>query len=172
MDNKFYSLLFLIFVQPVHCEFGHWSIDKELFLYIRSILPTGSTMVELGSGWTSGEFSKYYTVYSIEHNNRWIGVYNTNYIYAPIINSWYDTTAVQKFLPQHYDLILVDGPTGNIGRGGFLTNLHLFKTDVPIIFDDIDRAAEYTLMCQVAEKLQREYTILPSSDKKFGVILP
>ena len=67
-----------------------WSISKELFDYIRKILPEGSTIVELGSGWASEQLSKYYTVYSIEHSEKWLDKYNTNYIYAPIKNNWYE----------------------------------------------------------------------------------
>ncbi len=113
-----------------HCErnFGSWSIDKELFDFILSVLPEGKTMLELGSGWASQKLSEHYTVYSIEHNEKWVGKYNTHYIYAPIKNGWYDTSIISKEAPKDYDLILIDGPTGDIGRGGFYTNLDLFNT--------------------------------------------
>ena len=32
-------------------EFGDASIDESLYDYIREILPPGSTILELGSGW-------------------------------------------------------------------------------------------------------------------------
>ena len=88
-----------------------WSVSKELFYYIRSVLPEGGTMLELGSGFMSKEFSKFYTVYSIEHDKHYIGRYNTNYIYAPIKNGWYSIEALKEKLPAMYDLILIDGPT-------------------------------------------------------------
>ena len=115
-----------------------WSISQEMFDYIRSVLDDGATLLELGSGWASGQLSKYYTVYSIEHDRRWLYKYNTNYIYAPIRNRWYDIEVLKKELPIHYDLILVDGPPGPIGRGKFYDYLDLFNTKVPIIFDDIN----------------------------------
>jgi predicted O-methyltransferase YrrM len=120
-------------------NFGGWSIDKELFDFIRSVLPEGKIMLELGSGWSSQKFSEYYTVYSIEHNEKWVGKYSTHYIYAPIKNGWYDISILSKKLPQSYDLILIDGPTGDIGRGGFYSHLDLFNTNVIMIFDDINR---------------------------------
>lgn len=171
--NDFLKMPFMPIKQLIFRLFGGWSIDKELFDYIRSILSDGKTLLELGSGWTSSKFSEYYEVYSVEHNSFWLGQYNTHYIYAPIINGWYDVVALEKNLPQKYDLILVDGPTGDIGRGGFFTNLHLFDTNVPIIFDDVNRKAEHELMVLVAKKLNRTYRIISSSSKKsFGIVLP
>ena len=153
-------------------NFGAWSIDQKLFDYIRSILQAGKTILELGSGWASGQFSKFYTLYSVEHDSRWLGKYDTNYIYAQIKNRWYDPEILKRELPNEYDLILVDGPTGSIGRSGFYTHLDLFKKDVPIIFDDIDRKPEYALMILVAQKLNRDVVIYQSSQtKKFGVLL-
>ncbi len=155
-----------------HKAFGEWSIDKELFDFIRNILPEGKTIVEMGSGWASGELSKYYTVYSIEHDRKWLNKYDTNYIFAPIKDRWYDVDIVENNLPKEYDLILVDGPPGHIGRGGFLSHLNIFKTDIIIIFDDVNRHNDYNLMVGVAEKLNREFTIHGSGNKKFGVIMP
>ncbi len=155
--------------------FGASSIAQELFDFIRSILPEGKILLELGSGWGSSQFSKYYTVYSIEHNGKWLGKYNTNYIYAPIKGRWYDPTIVKEKLPHNYDLLLVDGPPGYAGcktdRHGFYTHLELFKTDLPIVIDDVNRKAEYELMLQVGKKLERDVVVFNGSGKKFGVIL-
>jgi len=148
-----------------------WSISKELFDFIKKILPPASKMLELGSGWASEQFSKFYTVYSIEHDKRWLNKYKTNYIYAPIVNDWYNPNILAQKLPQEYNLILVDGPTGTIGRGKFYDYLHLFKTNLIIIFDDIDRPAEYNLMRKVANKLGKNFTIYTDSfGKQFGVV--
>jgi len=148
-----------------------WSISKELFNHIRKILPEGSTMLELGSGWASGELSKFYTLYSVEHEEIWLDQYETNYIYAPIKNRWYDPEILAKSLPLDYDLILIDGPPGPIGRYGFFTYLHLFKTDLIIIFDDINRKAEYKLMVDVAKKLGKNFRIYKDSfGKKYGIV--
>ncbi len=157
--------------------FGGSSITKELFDFIRSVLSDGKVLLELGSGWTSGQFSQYYTVYSIEHSVRWLGKYNTNYLYVPIKNKWYNPDILREKLPDNYDLILVDGPPGFTGsttnRHGFYTYLDLFKTDLTIIFDDVHRKDEYELMMRVGKKLQRNVVIFNSKQfrKKFGVIL-
>jgi hypothetical protein len=48
------------------------------------MLVDGSTILELGSGWASGELSKHYRVYSVEHDEKWLDAFDTNYIYAPL----------------------------------------------------------------------------------------
>jgi len=150
---------------------SRWSISKELFHYIRNQLPEGKVILEMGSGWASGQFSKFYTVYSIEHNKKWVKKYNTNYIYAPIVDRWYNPKIIEKKLPKEYDLILVDGPTGSIGRNGFYTYLHLFNTDVIIIFDDVNVKENYDLMFNVSKKIKRKFKIYQGSfQRKFGVI--
>jgi len=180
--NSFFSILLLCTVITTYSSaeqtipkggFGKWSIDKELFDYIRQILPDGKTILELGSGWASGELSKHYTVYSIEHDFKWVDKYDTHYIYAPIVNGWYDVSILKKELPATYDLILIDGPTGNIGRGKFNTYLELFDTKAIMIFDDVNRVAEYELLVAVSDKLNKPYTVYTTSTQKsFGVILP
>lgn len=153
-------------------QFGSWSISKKLFDFILQLVPAGGTILELGSGWASGQLSKYYTVYSIEHNLEWMDLYETNYIYAPIVNSWFDPEVLKKELPQSYDLILIDGPPGPIGRYGFYTYLHLFNTKVPIIFDDTNRAPEMKLLVDVSRRLKRPYQLYREHNKSFAIIRP
>ena len=62
-------------------------------------------------------------------------------------------------LPTDYDLILVDGPNGSKGRAGFLKHLNLFKTNVPIIFDDVYRVPEMMLLEKVASALNKTYEL-------------
>ena len=182
-------------------SFGSWSISEICFNYIREILPEGKIILELGSGWTTGELAKYYKMYSIENYKEWIDKYDSTYIYAPIrkyqkefdkswwndveLNflapkgipgensvmqlGWFDPDIVKSQLPKEYDLILVDGPNGTFGRGGFYKYLDWFKKDVPIIIDDINRDGERALMEKISQKLDRNYMIL--DDKVTGVIL-
>ncbi len=154
-------------------KFGGWSITEELFDYIQTHLPQGSTILELGSGWASGQLSKNYTVYSIENNPYWLNRFKTNYIHAPIVNKWYDVEVIRTSLPDNYDLILVDGPLGRIGREGFIENISLFNTQNKlIIVDDVDRKAEYKLLMDLAQHLNRNTEIYSGGGKQFGVLLP
>ncbi len=169
------------------------SISEMCFNYIREILPEGKTILELGSGWGTSQLSKYYKMHSIEHDGRYVCKHDSDYIYAPIHayddqwtapdipdnDGWYNVSALQLELPDiEYDLILVDGPPGYpnsmgqgkvIGRAGFYKHLDLFKTDIPLIIDDVSREAEMTLLKLVSEKLKRPYKVL--DDKNTGVIL-
>ena len=173
-------------------SFGKASISEVCYNFIRENLTEGKTILELGSGWATGELGKYYNMISIEHDGQWIEQHNSDYIYAPIRlyneswtkpdidenDGWYDVDDVKFHLQdKKYDMILVDGPPGwlnsagpgkTIGRGGFYKHMDLFNTDVPIIIDDIDRAPEMYLLKLVSKKLNRPYIIL--DDKATGVI--
>lgn len=154
---------------------GGFSISEDLFLYILKTLEEGSTILELGSGIATVELAKYYKMYSIEHDKAYLSLQPSKYIYAPIKNyenhRWYDIDYLKCQLPTNYDLLLIDVPTGDIGRYGFYYFLELFKTDITIIFDDANRNAELKLALDVAEKLGKPYEIYTCSDnKKFIVI--
>lgn len=169
-------------------NFGGWAIDKECFNKIIELLPAGSTILEFGSGSGSDELSKYYKVYSVEHDMNWLNKYNTNYIYAPLkkikeneLINWYDVDILKQKLPKSYDLILIDGPPGNSsrnhdGRMGFIYNLDLFNLDdVIVIFDDLHRKIDYYNMMLFIKKTNRKYEIFNSGSdkpKKFGVVYP
>jgi len=156
-------------------SFGGWSIHKDTFDYILDFLPPGKTILELGSGFGTGELAKYYKMYSIESNTQWVGKYNSTYIHAPIKmydkeytvpaipgnTGWYNPNSLESILPNiKYDLIFVDGPQGKFGRGGFYKHLDMFDTNLPIVFDDITREPELILMQMVAERLGKNYEII------------
>lgn len=180
--NKLIKLLIIAFVTTSHASsfnpaaLGGFAISVDLFKYILNNLEKGGTILELGSGSGTGELAKFYKVYSIEHDKNWLNKYNTTYIYAPIVSyqeyKWFNIDILKKSLPTiDYDLILVDGPPGTIGRAGFFYNLALFDTAKTIIFDDVQRGAELVLLKNVSQKLNRPYKIIKCSDGKvFGVI--
>ena len=152
-------------------DFGGSSVEKPLFDWIVSNLSPGSTILELGSGQGSTKnLSRFYRLYSVEDKLEFIGLYDSTYIYAPIINNWYAVDILRSELPDHYDLILVDGPTGEGNRWGFLHHLDLFNTNVPIVFDDIWRQAERDMMFAVAEKLGKK-PILFEEWNFFGIVM-
>ena len=160
-------------------NFGGWAIDYECFNYIRQILPDGSTLLELGSGLATNEFAKHYKVISIEQDINWVGKYNSTYIHAPLKQyvglqyPWFDVDALQALKSMKYDLILVDAPVAGsqkpTSRHGFHHNLHLFNTEVPILFDDINRQGDYYNMVITANKLNKTYEVFKHS-KMFGIV--
>ena len=117
---------------------GPWALPKEVFGFLRRHLKPGSTIVELGSGEGTAELLKTYKVYSIEHNEEYLGLHKgANYIHAPLVDLWYDPYAIKAGLPEKYDCLIIDGPPQNISRRRrFLTHIDLFKK-CPVIVDDI-----------------------------------
>ncbi len=156
--------------------YGSYSVDRELVDRMTSLIPSG-TLLELGSGRATAVFSKYYKVYSIEEDSKWLNKYDSTYIHAPIKKGWYDREILEKELPTEYDIILIDGPTSpeSLGRLNirkeFLTHIDLFNTDVIIFVDDIHREAEASLLSSLSERLGRPATIFETkSGAKFGYI--
>jgi hypothetical protein len=138
-------------------NFGGSGITEPLFQWIRAHLPDGKHILELGSGDVSTWYlSAHYRLTSVEDNLAFLNKYPSTYIYAPIVDGWYSLGALRAHLPQDYDLILVDGPTGSEIRRGFLSNFFLFRYDVPIIFDDTWRQPERDMALELAHKRVRQ----------------
>ncbi len=156
----------------------HATIDKRLFEYIRKVLPEGSTILELGSGWATGELAKHYKMYSVEHDPKYVGVYNSTYLEVPLCEHkqihkhestvWYDPTLLaSKLKGIKYELLLVDGPVRV--RSGFVKYQRLFDLNVITIFDDVDRSIDGLVVSAVARGLKRPYTVY-SEGKSFAVL--
>jgi len=159
--------------------FGGYAIAEETYKWILKNLPKGKTILELGSGKGTVELTKHWKVYSIEHDKRWLRyAEKSNYIYAPIISygkkkqyNWYDRKIIKRKIPKEYDLLLVDGPTGNIGREGFLRNIGLFKMNIPIIIDDTQRE-KYMATCDfIVENYKKKAITIQGGNKQFTVLL-
>ena len=158
-------------------KFGGWAISKELFNWIVENLQSGKTILELGSGRGTEELTKHFKVYSIEHDKKWVGrAKESTYIHAPLVEysgyRWYDVEILKEQLPKEYDLILVDGPPGDIGRVGFLKNIDLFNTDVTIIIDDSNRKEEAQMRNALVQKLRKKSDNYSGAGKTFSVLLP
>ena len=161
-----------------------WSVSPTLIEIIKDLVPVNSTILELGSGEGTDVLSEHFKVYSVEHDSEWVGKYKSTYIHAPLKEhkpvggiggdepvEWYDPDVLRAQLPKHYDLLLIDGPPKN--RSGFIKYFELFKADVPMIFDDVHRARDLTVMTKIAARLSRPYTVYGLHETKhFGVILP
>jgi hypothetical protein len=155
-------LRYILYLPVLKGSFGEWSISKTLFDIIDKMLEPGDKILELGSGWGTGQLIKKFKVFSVEDNKDFLNIYDTNYIHAPIVKvknnlfpkdkGWYDAEVLKKSLPEDYNLILVDGPWGQIGRGGFAKYLDLFREDVPIIIDDVQREEEMALVKFIEQK--------------------
>ena len=153
-----------------------WSITKECFDKIVEILPFGSTILEIGSGYSTNILSQFYKMISIESDMKWMNKYNSEYIYVPPnkFNSeifgettWIDVDILKSSLHEKkYDLLIVDA---GFDRVGIYDNLHLFNTNIPIIFDDT--MDENYLKCAniTANKLNKKCTTYNCAVNKYVV---
>ena len=145
-----------------------WSFDTAVIRWIRAHIPAGSTILELGSGASTGVLAKHYRMFSVEHNLEWVGRYDSTYIHAPLVGGrgkchrggWYDAEVLKREMPAEYNMLLVDGPPARIpgmgvgpGRGAMLANIDIFRHDIPILLDDTNRAAERKLRDGIAAVL-------------------
>lgn len=150
-----------------------WAISKQLFEWTLGALPEKSTILELGSGSGTQRLAKHFRMVSVEHDPVFVGRYDSTYIFAPIVNGWYDAVTIGGELLRlsvQYDLLLIDGPPKRIGRSGILLNLGLFDLTKPIVLDDVHRAPERQLLDELATRAGRPHTIFSDGSKSFGVL--
>jgi hypothetical protein len=133
----------------------------DVIEFIKSKIPVGSTIVELGSGQSTVVLAEDYKVYSIEDDARYLNqTTKATYIHAPLepyyskdFNvecRWYNRKAIKMGLPENYDLLIVDGPECSpYGRYGVCRYLDLFNR-VPILIDDLQSPLIYMVALMLA----------------------
>ena len=155
---------------------GGWAIGHEFYNFLSQNLEEGKTILEFGSGKGTIELTKRWKVYSIEHDEQWVGTApDSNYIHAPLgEDGWYDAKKVFDNLPEKYDCIIVDGPIGPKARLGIDKHWDKLNTDIMIIFDDTDRPKDKEHAIRIAELLNKsclEISETVGKKKKFIVLL-
>ena len=178
------------------CDSGTSTVDESIFdiagticrgmyEYVLQNLSFGSTILELGSGYTSPLWAKHYTVYSVEHDEGWLNKFDeVNYIYVPISKhkevknlagtAWYDWEELERQIKDiDYDLVIVDGPPIKYGRAGFRKYVTKFPKRTPILFDDLNRGRDLKVALRTAVWLNEPLLIMgQDEDKRWGVIWP
>lgn len=139
-------------------------ISKEVYDFIVENLKVGSRILELGSGKGTNLLSMYYHMFSVEHNRKYLNLYKSTYIYAPIKNGWYDIQYDE--LPDYYNCLLIDGPPGNVGRMDFIKHYKKFDLSQMVVVDDTHRQEEYRLSKAIAKILGKEPIIINSTKKQ------
>ena len=142
-----------------------WMLPGEVIAWINDNLPKGCTIVEFGSGHGSVALSSRFNLISVEHDENWLNLSNGTYVHAKIVQNpisnqhkqtgWYDPESLVN-LPDFADLIIVDGPPGDIGRIGLLHHLALLPRSNYWVVDDTDREAEAILL----ENLVSEFDVI------------
>lgn len=153
-------------------ELGGWSIEKELLAFIERLLTPGKKILEFGSGMGTEALLRKFNVVSLEHDPHYLIKRAPNHEcrYAPIENGWYNREVVRTTLNEvFYDLILIDGPPGNL-RKGILDFTEAFaQLTSPIIFDDMDRIEDQEIMETFCKTTNRRYRIFEGNKKSYAL---
>jgi hypothetical protein len=140
-----------------------WSVCDGVIAAAKMLTNSDSTILEFGSGYGSKELSEHCSIYSIEHDEKFTGLFEKiNYIYAPLKKQklidefneeyWYDFEIIQNSMPSEIDLILLDGPPADIGRSGLLHHLDNFNDGIIWIIDDVLRVADQKISNYISIK--------------------
>jgi hypothetical protein len=150
---------------------GGWAIGAAVYNWIVENIAEGSTIVELGSGSGSHELAKRFKVICVEHDTEYVGKYsNIKYIFAPIVDGWYEPQFID-LLPQKYDLLIIDAPPAIIGRSGFLKYADRFFLDCPILIDDTNRLSELELALTIRRKFNKPVSEILTDEDKTAIVL-
>ena len=147
-------------------------ISRPMYDKIFELIPSGSNVLELGSGDVSTKLlSCHYNMFSIEDNIEYVGKYQSKYIHTPLASGWYDINAVKDKLPKHYELLLIDGPRGS--RKVTVEDIQInFDIDkCVIIVDDTNRPENKKLFAGLSNLFpHRQSEIISCHEKSFGII--
>lgn len=135
--------------------FGGSGITKDLRDWIWQNISKGETVVELGAGLVSTRIlRKRFTLFSVEDDLNFIGLYaNVTYIHAEIdsTTNWYSLKPEQ--LPENFNLLIIDGPSGSHLRKNILDSDWIFERTQTIIVDDTWRESERLLAKSIGIKI-------------------
>jgi len=158
-------------------DLGVMNIGEGLYSWFMTNLSPGSTILELGSGLGTQLLSETFNMISIEHDKKFMNLYNSHYILSPIKEvrkglKWYDPDIVKNSIKDlEYDLFFVDGPQNSrYTRKGILYFLNLFNTKVPFVFDDCQTANVRELAEKVSEKLDKKIQFKQDGKKYFAIV--
>ena len=165
-----------------------WMLPTETLNWIQKNIPKGSKILEFGSGHGSHTLSQDYQLWSIEHDVDWIGICDSNYILAKICDNpistengelgWYDPELFSQ-IPDDFQLIIIDGPPGSIGRAGILNHLKDMPSTTWIMIDDSDRDAETNLVTEfdkfyspmTIDEIESEHSLRTDGTKRASTVL-
>lgn len=151
---------------------GVHSISKELFDCIGHFVPSGSTLLEFGSGWGTSQLCEKYKVISIEDNERFLNLYPSTYIYAPKHGRWYSMEKIAEQLTVPYDAVLVDGNDQDDRLRGLFANDSFFNWNAIWFFDDLNITTINIDFEDYMKAKGRHFVKYQVGPKPFGVLLP
>ena len=153
-----------------------WTLPEEAFEAIDGLIKPRDRILELGSGEGTLRLLKKYAVCSVEHDpSRMLPdtLLNHRNVFAELKNGWYDRAVIEKWTITSYDLLIIDGPVGSDSRIKFLQNFDLFRVDVPILIDDVQRQPEMDMASALAVNIPYDMEIIEAANNRsFAVLKP
>lgn len=153
-----------------------WNIGEKIVDLIKSRLPDGKQILELGSGTRTENLVKNWKVRSIEENFEFINKFHDDYIHCPIVDEWYDIKLLESLTEFSWDLLLIDGPA-NGSRSRMIDHLDLFifRQGQIIVADDVNRDDDNRALSALENKLRERFAITREnfdsvSNKKFSTL--
>jgi len=140
-----------------------WKLGDAASAWISENFAENDTWIlELGCGEGTIERSRRYQLLTVEHDEAYL-TDQVQFIFAPIVENsissqyneqgWYDVTSLKSLRGQQFDLLIIDGPPGGIGRSGILSVPWLLKQSRCVLVDDTHREPESNLATKIEEML-------------------
>lgn len=149
------------------------TITPKLWQAIRKIVRPGMRTLECGSGLSTVLFDRLTANHTaLEHDPDWLLKMQSvsgsvRHCEIDEATSWYSGWAPEEA----FDVILIDGPTGNIGRTGILPHIRrLTHPDALVIVDDTHRAEESGLSLEIGRIIGKSPQRIDDQGKSFDLI--
>lgn len=149
------------------------TITPKLWQTIRKIVKPGMRTLECGSGLSTILFDRLTDNHTaLEHDPDWFRIMQPISASVRLCEIDESTGWYGGWEPvEPVDVVLVDGPTGAIGRSGILHRLLGISTnETTFIVDDTHRPAESALSAEIARRLNKPVSRFDDSGKQFSIV--
>ena len=148
--------------------FCEWAISRRLWDVMRPMLSAGMVTLETGSGLSTLLVEAAGCRHTALEHDEEHAAPSDCVVVAPLVGKppWYDWEPAHPF-----DLILIDGPPGHVGRSGILRVFdRLIARSTIVVVDDTHRCEEKRLADTLCQKYGFEQQFYGEPQKSFSVL--